>query len=160
MTCKRGTSEHGGLFGRSRGCEAIERAVQGATGPHLPSVHGRICAVCRCARGAGAHGHAALVDRYCVFAGHHRPLCGHRDQEPHHRRQRVLRRGAAGTGHLQRHGGWRGLDVRGFISGFGRYAVPHRLQRPGLHHGLDRRLLPGCAGAGALPAQVRPVHHS
>ena len=30
---------------------------------------------------------------------------------------------------------------------------------PGLRARLDRRLLPGGAAAGALPAQVRPVHH-
>ena len=34
----------------------------------------------------------------------------------------------------------------------------HRLRRPGVHHGLDRRLLPGGAVPGAVPAQVRPVH--
>ena len=35
-----------------------------------------------------------------------------------------------------------------------------RLRRPGLGHGLDRRLLPGRAVSRPLPAQVRPVHHS
>jgi cation/acetate symporter len=34
----------------------------------------------------------------------------------------------------------------------GRHALSHRLQRPGLHHGLDRWLLPGCAVSRALPA--------
>ena len=33
-------------------------------------------------------------------------------------------------------------------------------RRPRLGHGLDRRLLPGGAVPRALPAQVRPVHHS
>ena len=34
------------------------------------------------------------------------------------------------------------------------------LRRPGVRHGLDRRLLPGGAVPRALPAQVRPVHDS
>jgi hypothetical protein len=40
----------------------------------------------------------------------------------------------------------------------GRHAVPLGLRRPGLHHGLDRRLLLVAAVSGAVPAQVRPVH--
>ena len=62
--------------------------------------------------------------------------------------------------HLQRHGHRRRLDERGLVHRDGRHAVPHRLRRPGLHHGLDRRLLPGGVSAGAVPAQVRAVHDS
>ena len=75
-------------------------------------------------------------------------------------RRRVLRRGAARAGVLQRHGDRRRLDERGVVHRHGRHAVPRRLRRPGLRHGLDRRLLPGGAVPRALPAQVRPVHDS
>ena len=87
-------------------------------------------------------------------------VCRHRHHEPHLRRGRVLRGRAARAGHLQRHGHRRRLDERGLLHRHGRHAVPHRLRRPGLHPGLDRRLLPGGAVPGALPAQVRPVHDS
>ena len=60
-------------------------------------------------------------------------------------RGRVLRRGPPGTGVVQRHGDGRGLDVCRVVHRHGGDAVPDRLSTAWLHHGLDRRLLPGRA---------------
>ena len=100
------------------------------------------------------------VDRLPVPARDDRPLRRHRRDEPDVRRGRVLRRRAARAGALQRHGDRRRLDVGGVVHRHGRHAVPARLQRPRVRHGLDRRLLPRRAAAGAVPAQVRAVHDS
>ena len=98
------------------------------------------------------------LDRLHLPARHRGAVCRHRHHEPHHRRGRVLRGRPARARGLQRHGHRRRLDERGVVHRHGRHAVPHRLRRPGLHHGLDRRLLPGGAVPGAVPAQVRAVH--
>ena len=63
------------------------------------------------------------------------------------------------AGHLQRHGHGGRLDVGGVLHRRGGHALPDRLRRAGLHHGLDRRLRAGGHAAGALPAPLRPVHH-
>ena len=72
----------------------------------------------------------------------------------------ILRRRTARAGVLQRHGDRRRLDERGVVHRHGRHAVPLRLRRPRVRHGLDRRLLPGGAVPRAVSAQVRPVHDS
>ena len=107
-----------------------------------------------------ADGHVAQVDRLLVPLRHHRPVRRHRHHEPHRRRGRVLRRGTARAGVLQRHGDRRRLDERGVLHRHGRHALPRRLRRPRVGDGLDRRLRAGGAVPRALPAQVRPVHHS
>ena len=68
--------------------------------------------------------------------------------------------GQARAGVLQRHGDRRRLDERRVVHRYGRNALPHRVQRPRVRDGLDRRLLPGGAVPRAVPAQVRPVHDS
>ncbi len=77
---------------------------------------------------------------------------------PHLGRGRVLRRRPARAGVLQRHGDRRRLDERRVVHRHGGNALPHRVQRPRVRDGLDRRLLPGGAVPRAVPAQVRPVH--
>ncbi len=98
------------------------------------------------------------VDRLRLPAGDGRPLRRHRRHEPHLRRRRVLRRRPAGAGAVQRHGDGRGLDERRVVHRHGGNALPDRLRRTRVRHGLDRRLLPGRAVPGAVPAQVRAVH--
>ena len=94
----------------------------------------------RRARHPGADGPAAELDRLPVPARHDRSLRRHRRDEPDLRRRRVLRRGPARAGAVQRHGDRRGLDVRGVVHRHGGHAVPAGLRRPGVHPGLDRRL--------------------
>ncbi len=86
------------------------------------------------------------------------PLRRHRHHEPHVGRRRVLRCGTARPGGVQRHGDRRRLDERRVVHRHGRHALPDGLRRTRVHHGLDRRLLPGRAVPRALPAQVRAVH--
>ena len=100
------------------------------------------------------------LDRLLVPVRHHRAVRRHRHHEPHRRRGGVLRRGPARAGVLQRHGDRRRLDERGLVHRHGRHAVPLRLRRPRVRHGLDRRLRAGGAVPRAVPAQVRPVHDS
>ena len=127
-------------------------------GLHL--VHRRLPRLRRRAGDPRADGPAAQLDRLHLPVRHRRPLRRHRRHEPDVRRRRVLRRGTARAGAVQRHGDRRRLDERGVVHRHGRHALPHRLRRPRVHHGLDRRLLPGRAVPRALPAQVRPVHDS
>lgn len=57
-------------------------------------------AFCGGAGGAGTLGDAAYLDRHDVLAVHHRAVRGYRHHEPHHRRERILRGGPPGSGHL------------------------------------------------------------
>ena len=155
--------------------QGIQRATRGTWNEHrfvlalgvqppaqevLRPLHRRLHRLHHRARDRRAARHVAAVDRLLVPVRHHRPVRRHRHHEPHRGSRRVLRRGTPRAGVLQRHGDRRRLDERGLLHRHGRHAVPDRLRRPRLGDGLDRRLLPGGAVPRALPAQVRPVHHS
>src|SRR5450830_422868 len=109
---------------------------------------------------AGAGRHAALVDRLSVHDRHHHPVRHHRRHQPHLERDGILCGGAQGASHVQWHGHGRRLDLGSQLHQPGRWLVPERFRWPGLHHGLDRRLLPGGPADRALSAQVRPVHNT
>ena len=57
---------------------------------------------------------------YWFLFAHHRPVRRHRHHEPHGRCRRILRRGPARAGILQRHGDRRRLDERGLVHRHGR----------------------------------------
>ncbi len=136
----------------------LAQGVQVAAEEGLYVLHGRLHRFRDPARDRRADGPAAQLDRLHLPAGHGRPLRRHRHHEPHVGRRGVLRCGPACAGAVQRHGDRRRLDERRVVHRHGRHAVPHRLRRTRVRHGLDRRLLPRRAVPGAVPAQVRPVH--
>ncbi len=123
-------------------------------------VHGRLHRLRDTARDRRADGLVAPVDRLHLPAGDGRPVRRHRHHEPHVRRRRVLRRRPAGARAVQRHGDRRGLDERRVVHRHGRHALPDRLRRARVRHGLDRRILPGRAVPRAVPPQVRAIHDS
>ena len=145
----------GGVFSAT-----TQQGLQVAAEEGLHVLHGRLHRLRDSARHRRADGPAAPLDRLRLPAGDGGTLRRHRDHEPHLRRRRVLRRRTARSGAVQRHGDRRGLDERSVVHRDGRHAVPDGLRRPRVRHGLDRRLLPGRAVPGAVPAQVRPVHDS
>ena len=100
------------------------RAFNVAAEEDLHLVHGRLHRLRHRAGDPRADGAAAQLDRLHLPARHGRPLRRHRRHEPDVRRGRVLRRGPARAGAVQRHGDRRRLDERGVVHRHGRHAVP------------------------------------
>jgi hypothetical protein len=90
-----------------------------------------------------------------VHVRHHRAVRRHRHHEPHRRRAEYYvagRRVPAMFNGMATGADW--MSAASFIGLAGTLYL-QRLPGAGLRHGLDRRLLPGRAAAGAVPAQVR-----
>ena len=134
--------------------DSIYRAIKKI----LRLLYGCLHCIHRVCRGAGADGGFPCGARLSVFVRDDFSICGDRLHVEDGRGFGILCRRPAGSGLVQWHGDRRRLDVGGVFHRSGRHFIRDRLRWPGLHHGLDRRLLPGGAVACAVFAQVRSVY--